>query len=250
MLDLQRKTFFQIQRLAARFGFDVRYFGDIPAQTPDRDCYRPRFEPWHLDRWRARLGADDPTSLLTMDRRYVLATLLEQAAGTVSGDVVECGVYRGGTATLAACVLRDLHSSKTLHLFDTFAGIPEKTAGKDVHAVGDFSDTSVEAVRARLSGFSDVAFHPGFIPDTFAEMPQDIQFCFAHIDVDQHETTRAATQYIYPRLQPGGIIVYDDYGFASCPGVRQAVDEEFSGRPEVPFVLASGQCVILKAGHA
>lgn len=245
MLDTQRKIFFQLQRVLARVGLDVQYVGKIPPQTPDRECYRPRFEPWHDSQWSELLRAGDTTSLVTLDRRYVLASLLRQALRNVEGDVIECGVYRGGTARLFADLLRASDSGKTLHLFDTFSGIPERTSGQDVHAVGDFSDTSVEGVRRTLGDFPAAEFHRGFIPDTFAEL-QNGAFCFAHVDVDQYETTREATRYVYPRLSPGGFIVYDDYGFASCPGVRHAVDEEFAGKPEQPLVLATGQCVVFK----
>jgi O-methyltransferase len=248
MLDTQRKLFFQLQRLLARLGLEVRYVGKIPPETPDRECYRPRFEPWHDARWSALLRAGDPTSLVTLDRRYVLAALLRQALASVEGDVIECGVYRGGTARLFADLLKTSGSSKTLHLFDTFAGIPERTSGQDVHAVGDFSDTSIDGVRARLSDFPAAKFHPGYIPDTFAELPNG-SFCFAHVDVDQYETTREATRYVYPRLNPGGFLVFDDYGFASCPGVRNAVDTEFADKPEMPLVLSTGQCVVFKGLH-
>jgi O-methyltransferase len=53
--------------------------------------------------------------------------------------------------------------------------------------------------------------------------------------------------FIYPRLLAGGFMVFDDYGFPSCFGARQAVDEFFAGRPEVPLVLPTGQAVVFKA---
>jgi len=69
-----------------------------------------------------------------------------------------------------------------------------------------------------------------------------------HIDVDLYEPTRAAFEFFHPRMAPGGVMVCDDYGFASCPGARKAVDEYFEGKPDVPIELPSGQALIFHAG--
>ena len=60
------------------------------------------------------------------------------------------------------------------------------------------------------------------------------------------ESIRDAVEYVYPRLVPGGCLIFDDYGFPSCPGARQAVDELFANRPEVPLCLPTGQALVVK----
>jgi len=53
-------------------------------------------------------------------------------------------------------------------------------------------------------------------------------------------------RFVWPRLSVGGFIVFDYYGFPSCPGARFAVDEFFSGKASVPFCLHTGQAVVFK----
>ena len=83
------------------------------------------------------------------------------------------------------------------------------------------------------------------IPDTFAGL-SDARFCFAHIDLDLYQGVRDSLDFLYPRLSHGGVIVLDDYGFASCPGARKAVDEFFQDKPERPLALSTSQAIIHK----
>ena len=115
----------------------------------------------------------------------------------------------------------------------------------DRHAEGDFSDTSVEAVRAVVGSDGFIELRKGWVPETFAGLEDEV-FCFAHIDLDLYEGVRDTLSFVYPRLSPGGIIVLDDYGFASCPGARRAVDEFFADKPERPLALLTSQAVIHK----
>lgn len=229
-----------------RVGFDIRRTAPPVPGIPDADLYRPRFEPWESRKWDEIFAPALERSLVSRDRLYVLYTMLQQARSTVDGDVIECGVYRGGTARMFGDLLQRTHAGKRLFLCDTFEGMPEVNAQLDLHHRGDFSDTSLQGVREFLSGISNVEFVQGVIPQSFASMPANVRFCFAHIDLDIHDAVLAASEYVYERLNPGGFIIYDDYGFASCPGARRAVEAFFQNRPERPLVLASGQCIVFR----
>ena len=92
---------------------------------PDQHLYRPLFSPWFGSGEFARYHAlAAPRTVVSADRCHILYTLLSQAVHA-SGDIWECGVYKGGTAAMMAAWLRDKHPSKKLCLFDTFAGMPE-----------------------------------------------------------------------------------------------------------------------------
>ena len=69
----------------------------------------------------------------------------------------------------------------------------------------------------------------------------------AHIDVAVYFSIRDSLDFIWPRLSRGGFIVFDDYGFATCPGARQAVDEFFAPLPIRPLSLPTGQAVVFKS---
>lgn len=114
-------------------------------------------------------------------------------------------------------------SGKTLHLFDTFAGMPAVREDTDIHRAGDFNDTSLERVRAYLSDCRNVELYQGIFPHTAGPVAQR-QFALAHIDVDIYQSVADCCAFFYPRMARGGIMVFDDYGFISCPGVKPAVD--------------------------
>src|SRR6185312_14262497 len=214
------------------------------TEIPDLPFYRPTFMPWlgFGDFKRAYLPVRRHT-VVSPDRAYMLYSLLRQAI-TLPGDVWECGVYRGGTAMMLAALMEEWGATdKRLHLFDSFQGMPQ-TEEHDWHQGGDFEDTSLEGVSSRIPQ-SFVSFHPGFIPGTFAGM-EDARVCMAHIDVDIHRAVLDSTEFVYPRVCTGGFIVYDDYGFVSCPGARRAVDEFYRDKPEVPLTLPTGQAIVFK----
>jgi O-methyltransferase len=236
-------AFRQVQRLSFERGFDIRYFS--PAKNmPDAELYGPTLQPWRSAEWQRRLRADDPVSFVTPDRKYVLWQLAEQAAKTVDGAFFECGVNAGGTAYLLAQILHG--TGKPLHLFDTFSGMPPVDPSKDLHAPGDFADASLAGVQRYLAAFENLDYHPGLIPETFVGLEPG-PIAFAHLDLDIYKSTRDATEFVYPRLAKGGFLLYDDYGFPTCPGARQAVDEFFAGRPENVLALGTGQALVVRA---
>jgi radical SAM superfamily enzyme YgiQ (UPF0313 family)/2-polyprenyl-3-methyl-5-hydroxy-6-metoxy-1,4-benzoquinol methylase len=181
-------------------------------------------------------------TLVDRVRCYMLYQFALQAA-RLEGDVAEIGVYKGGTARLLSLALRQ--SGKTIHLFDTFEGMPSTDPDRDAHHKGDFSDTSLESVKRSLEGCTNVGFYPGFFPAT-APPVAGLRFSLAHIDVDIYRSVLDCCEFFYPRMVQGGIMVFDDYGFESCPGAKAAVDEFFSGKRERPLYLPSGQCAVIK----
>jgi O-methyltransferase len=161
------------------------------------------------------------------------------------GDFAECGVYRGGSAYLLLCALRSMDSARKLHLFDTFKGMPGTDPRKDFHQQGDFADTSVESVRGFLSGFDNAIFHPGLFSERFQDVDQE-RFSFVHVDADLYSSVNESCEFFYPRLARGGVMVFDDYGYRSCPGARAAVEEFFRPRGEKIIFLLPSQALIIR----
>jgi O-methyltransferase len=222
---------------------------EIPWDIPDKELYRPLFQPWEGAEYQAHLLIDPSRSLVSLDRQYVLYNLLLQMLRTVPGDVAECGVYKGGTAHLFAGLMQEQRSPKKLFLFDSFAGMPETNKAYDLHSKGDFADVTLADVQDYLREFRNIVFRPGFIPDTFAGLEAAHRFCFTHIDLDIHDAVLAASEHFYPSTPVGGVLIYDDYGFPSCPGARRAVDAFYADKPERPLVLSTGQCVVFKTAR-
>jgi O-methyltransferase len=242
------------RRTLRRFGFDVVRVGGVTTRRrdgtliPDAALYGATFAPWNgLAPFERYYRLAEPYTLVSRDRCWVLYSVALQAL-RLGGDVWECGVYKGGTARMLARLIADAApgGATQLHLFDTFTGMPETDRARDVHVPGDFGDTSAAAVRERVAHADRVVLHPGLIPDTFAGLAAR-PVALAHVDVDIYQAVLDCCRFILPRLAVGGAMVFDDYGFPSCPGARQAVDEFFAGTPFVPLVLPTGQAIVFKS---
>lgn len=236
-----------IRRLVNRLGFDVyRLQSQTRAKIPDAEYYRPRFSPWlGYGEFARYYEIAKGATAVSADRCWVLYSLCRQALH-LHGDIWECGVYKGGTAAMLAEIVHDGASARRLHLFDTFEGMPETDHGIDIHLKGDFSDTTLKVVREYVKRDELTIYHPGVIPETFRGL-EGAAIAFAHVDVDIRQSVADCCQFIYPRLSVGGFLVFDDYGFASCPGARQAVDAYFVSREVVPLILPTGQAVVFKS---
>jgi O-methyltransferase len=159
-----------------------------------------------------------------------------KACEKIPGDMAEAGVYRGGTAA----VMLAASATKRLLLFDTFEGLPH--AG-DGFAAGEYCG-STEDVCENLSRWATrIEIHKGFFPDSAAGL-DTLRFSFVHLDLDLYDSTAAALEWFWPRINPGGILLSHDYPLAD--GVVRAFHEFFGDRPE-PFIPLSGnQCLAVK----
>lgn len=187
-----------------------------------------------------RLSPGNPYSA---ERKFFLREMA-RLTRTVPGSVAECGCYEGASAYFIANTLPDA----TVHLFDSFAGLPEPTAldrtQDSMWQKGDLT-ASEATTRANLAGFSNIAIHRGWIPEILTAVANE-RFRLVHIDVDLYEPTLASLEFLYPRLNSGGVIVFDDYGFTNCEGAYRAVQEYMEGRPEPIIHCPTGQGIIFK----
>jgi O-methyltransferase len=199
------------------------------------------------DLWRedptfvALLDAAGKVSMLNPAKMYSLYQFARSVA-SLPGEAAELGVFRGGSARVLGTVFR----GRTLHLFDTFSGMPFHDPARDYHLSGDFQDTSLAAVQAFLHDVDGLVFHQGTFTETLPSVA-DRTFAFVHIDADLYASVRECCEFFYPRMTRGGILLFDDYGFVSCPGAREAVDAFFATRPEVPVYLLTGQCLVVRS---
>jgi O-methyltransferase len=169
----------------------------------------------------------------TMSLRLAAERIIRK---NVAGAIAELGVYRGELAA----VLNRLFGDRTLYLFDTFEGFSESDLSREQEgklsqaAVGDFQDTNVELVMARMAYPEKVIVRKGYFPATAEGL--DDTFAFVSLDVDLHKPMAAGLEYFYPRLSRGGCIFVHDYSNRRYQGVRAAV-EEFSDATGAPVVL-------------
>jgi hypothetical protein len=170
----------------------------------------------------------------------------------IPGEIVECGVWRGGSMQAVALALLGRGvTDRDLRLFDTFAGMPDPTeedraldgtpaaellAGSPRDAK-IWAVASLEDVREGMAetGYpaERVHYSVGKVEDTLpAQAPERI--ALLRLDTDWYESTRHELQHLYPLLADGGVLIIDDYGH--WDGARRAVDEYFAEQAE-PLLL-------------
>jgi O-methyltransferase len=155
----------------------------------------------------------------------------------VAGDIAEVGTASGGSARL----IGDYSGGKTIHVFDTFAGLPQP-GPMDVRFKRGTYASSLDDVRKYLQGLP-VEFHQGLFPES-AIAVEKCRFSFVHLDVDLYQSTLDGLEFFYSRMNPGGIIISHDY--VSAEGVNQAFEEFFADKPETPIELIGYQGMIVK----
>ena len=183
------------------------------------------------------LGLDWPTEAETMIGMRRL-TSLQQCVETViaervPGDLVECGVWRGGACILMRAVLAAYgDKTRSVWLCDSFAGVPPPDP--ENYAIDKWSQlfrfapvlaVSQEQVKANFERYGllddQVRFVPGWFKDTLHDAPIE-SISVLRLDGDLYESTIEALDGLYPRLSPRGFCIIDDYNLAAC---RQAVTD-------------------------
>ena len=205
----------------------------VPETAPDRELYaRPQdlnrlFRPWQGTAFDAVVTAEVlRNTMLSRLKLYFLLKFIRQTL-PLPGDLFEAGVGDGGSARLALNCLLQAGVTKPLWLLDTFAGYlkvdPERDGGHiQLHQCQCQRKDYVE----QLLKNDQVPVHiiEGLIPATLAQV-QTEKISFAHIDVNLHEPTLAATLFVLERMPPGGVVLFDDYNWPNTYGARTAIDE-------------------------
>ena len=169
-------------------------------------------------------------TLVDIYRCYELWQLIKKVHSlNPQAAVLEVGVWRGGTAGIMAQQLANIRSTATLYLADTFTGVAKAGANDTFYTGGEHSDTSqqiVEDVLKNKSQYQHYKILKGIFPeDTAHEIKADEQFGLCHIDVDVYTSAKDILEWVWKKLIPGGVVVFDDYGFHTCTGVTKLVDE-------------------------
>lgn len=169
---------------------------------------------------------------------YFIIQAIHRCLG-VDGDVCEFGVAQGTTSALIANELMGAGSQKTLHLFDSFAGLSrptqEDTLKDDIEALGSMEAYAgamayPEAmVKIRLAAVSfppdRYVIHKGFVDEVLRrDRDLPLRVCFAYVDFDLYAPIKAALEFLHSVASPGAMVMVDDYDFFST-GVKKAVDE-------------------------
>ena len=238
-----------IKALLAKAGWELRR---RPAEVPVPAPVQPEL-PDLSDRERRIIDRVRPYTMTSPERiAAIIAAVTHLEQQRIPGAIVECGVWRGGSTMAAALTLLDLgQPSRDLHLFDTFSGMPPPTEADKSHdnhsaevllaqdqpGTGIWCYADLADVKRNLASTAypegRVHFVQGKVEDTLPAAAPD-KIAMLRLDTDWYESTRHELEHLYPRLQPGGIMIVDDYGH--WQGARKAVDEFLAALPQAPFL--------------
>jgi hypothetical protein len=205
-----------------------------------------------------RVRADGTGDSLHKQRSYVLAELA-QLIGRPLGAIAECGVYQGLSSSQLCEIFAPFDAPESplrYHIFDSFEGLSaiatedrinvfHSKLSLDTSAVGTrgLIASSLEDVQRNLSDFPFVTYHKGWIPASLIEV-EGVAFSFVHIDLDLYEPILEAARFFHRRMLPGGIIVFDDYGFVDWPGAKLAVEQFLGETGQRAVRLTTGQAIM------
>lgn len=225
---------------------------------------------WQLDAFyvqliRDGLARDGSPDMFRTQRFYNLLQAF-QSTFDVQGETAEAGCLFGLSSFLMCGYEKARNPAFTgagHHLFDSFISLsypdsqdlqqqePNQWIGQMLEkrktATGQWPVGGSFLARTRqvLADYPDLTFNVGWIPEVFQGVPRR-SYRFVHVDVDLYMPTKASLDFFFPQVVPGGLVVVDDYGFTSWPGVKQAVDE-FCSTWSVPLIrLTTGNAILLK----
>lgn len=166
-------------------------------------------------------------TLVDVLRCYELWRLVCQSAKCLSGDILEVGVWRGGTGALISAAARRSDINCDIYLADTFEGVVKVTDTDLSYEGGEHSDTSEEIVTDLIGRMSlnRTKILRGIFPDDFGKDCDGNTYRFVHIDVDIYQSAKDVFSYVWHRMEHGGCVVFDDYGNMYTSGVTELCEE-------------------------
>lgn len=198
-----------------------------------------------------------PFTMTSVSRLYATLSAVKYVVNNgIEGDIVECGVWRGGNSMVIAKTLYNLsESNRKIYLFDTFEGMTPPTSmdfdnsGQTAqsqldHAKREEGDNiwciaSIDDVRSNLfaTGYTQNLIH--FIKGDVAETLENNDnipniISLLRLDTDWYGSTKKELEILFPRLVKGGVCLIDDYGH--WQGARKAVDEYLAQHKIFPLI--------------
>ena len=221
------------KRLNKYCGFGINKYSEFPSD----------FACDHID----IIRSVQPFTMTGPEKLYSLIQGVKYTIqNDIPGDIVECGVWRGGSMmAVAQTLLRLNHTEKSLFLYDTFSGMSKPTDldvnfhglkasdkfnkkllpdGKTNWAIASLDEVKENVLKVGYDQ-SKINFIKGKVENTIPEtIPKTISLL--RLDTDWYASTKHELTHLFPRLSKNGVVIIDDYGH--WEGCQKAVDEYFS----------------------
>ena len=201
-------------------------------------------------------------TMLTLDAAYANYKIINYLEdNNIQGDIVECGVWRGGSCMLIALALMQRgNTSRKIYLYDTYSGMTEPTEKDDSaidnrhasllikemrenkkykYGTSNWCEASIEDVKENLKStgypLENLFFVKGDVNDTLKEPIVNQLISFLRLDTDWYDSTKIELEKLYPKLVDKGVLVVDDY--YRWQGSKQATKEYFKDINKSPLLI-------------
>jgi O-methyltransferase len=204
-------------------------------------------------------------SMVSLERLIATAnSTIYVCKNNLLGAFVECGVWRGGNAILAAKIFEFYGKENKVYLYDTFEGMVPPSKEDHSTVIGSAGEiynsklakgenwclASEDDVLQNFLSFeialTNVVIVKGDVLNTLKvekNIPGEI--AILRLDTDWYESTKFELQILYPLVVSRGIVMFDDYGFWG--GHQKAIDEyflEISSSPHLSYVDMSCRLIV------
>jgi O-methyltransferase len=162
----------------------------------------------------------------------------------IGGDLVECGVWRGG---MIAALTETVGRGRRVHLFDSFEGLPpakdidgksalawQKNTGADNYYDNCKAEESFARSAMKHSGHKDISIYKGWFEQTLGSFDGK-EIAILRLDGDWYDATMTCMSQLFPRVARGGIVILDDY--YQWDGCSRAVHDYFSREGSVSRIF-------------
>lgn len=165
------------------------------------------YAPWRKDKDFIKIYEKAKNNTMCdVYRCYSLWSLVQQTGKCKTGDIVEIGVWRGGTGTIMASAARKANITLNTYLCDTFEGVVKVGERDGYYKGGEYANTSVQIVQSLMDelGIERVKIEKGIFPEDVQDKFEKLSFRFAHIDVDVYNSGKDIFNFVWNRLVLGG----------------------------------------------
>jgi O-methyltransferase len=242
-----------VKRIFRKFGYELSEHNAVPKGLGD-DLFTSFFDKCK------------PHTMTTWERQYALYNSVQYIVhNRIPGDIVECGVWKGGSSMMAAYMLMHLKdTSRHLYLYDTYTGMAEpgeadSTYGSSAmntwkkNQKGDINEwcySPIEEVENNLKSTQYPAdklhFVKGKVEDSIpGTIPQAISIL--RLDTDWYSSTKHEMDHLYPLVPKGGVVIIDDYGY--WEGSKKALIEYFAEHKLHPLIHRIDGSAIMFTKH-
>lgn len=202
-----------------------------------------------------------PYTMISIEAAYANYKIINYIEdNNIPGDIVECGVWKGGSSMLMAkTLLKRNNTSRKIYMYDTYDGMSEPTIEDESltsnsHAIQIFNlmrknnkyrygeknwcQASLDEVKQNIKStgypYENIIFTKGKVEDTIPEtLPEKI--AFLRLDTDFYTSSKHELVHLYPLLENKGVCLFDDYYY--WKGQKIATDEYFQSINQKPLLI-------------